>query len=59
VSEKQSQTEATPKGLHEVPADDMADAPPARPYGDAISDEHRAALEEAGVYVEPASGGKN
>lgn len=44
-----------PEGLHEVAADDMADAPPERPYGDAITDEHRAVLEAAGVPVEPKS----
>ena len=35
----------------EVEVDYMADAPAARPYRDAITDEHRAALEEAGFEV--------
>ena len=36
----------------EVEVDYMKDAPPARPYSEAITDEHRAALEEAGFKVE-------
>jgi hypothetical protein len=36
--------------------DFMAEAPPARPYGDAITAEHRALLAANGVNVAAASG---
>lgn len=39
----------------ESEVDFMADAPKERPYGDAITEEHRAALTEAGVVVPEAS----
>ena len=47
----------TPKAVEktdppkEVGVDYMAEAPPARPYSDAITDEHRSALKEAGFEV--------
>jgi hypothetical protein len=35
----------------EEPVDYLRDAPPARPYSDAVSDEHRKALAEVGIIV--------
>lgn len=36
----------------EQEVDFMADAPPARPYHEAVSDEHRQLLGENGVHLE-------
>lgn len=48
---------ATPKAEkpaepQEVEVDYMADAPKARPYSEAITDEHRKVLEEAGIPIQ-------
>lgn len=40
----------------EQASDYMADAPPERPYGEAITDEHRALLASQGIDVDVAPG---
>jgi hypothetical protein len=50
-----ARTGATEKPTDAEPVVDfMVDAPPARPYGDAITDQHRALLAENGVTVPEA-----
>lgn len=45
------QLETAKRTTKEKEVDYMADAPPARPYSEAVSDEHRALLAEHGIAI--------
>ncbi len=51
-----SNDESTPKGIHDSqPRRNIVGDYPERPYGEAISKEHRTVLEEAGFETEQAA----